>query len=64
MSSVGKNMGDFWVNNRIRSNQWLIETAGAFMPSAVLVKSGHWEKTVDVLEKAGYKFKISGNSID
>ena len=28
MSSVGKNMGDFWVNNRMRSNQWLIETAG------------------------------------
>lgn len=30
----------------------------------ILVKSGHWKKTVNVLEKAGYKFKISGNSIE
>ena len=42
MYSVGKNMGDFWVNKRIRSNQWLIETAGGHLRPPLFVVCPAW----------------------
>ena len=52
------------LSNLLADNGISIFAVSTYTTDYILVKSGHWKKTVDVLEKAGYKFKISGNSIE